>query len=223
MKITSHGFAVLDDSKDALLSRYCENSGTLIHDAGIAVHYLPLIKAGDVCIDAGAAIGDHTVAYIQKAGDPKLVHAFECNPLMVECLMHNCPQAYIHPFALSDRHERLWFHHLNENAGASYVDGNEHEGIQVEAVTLDSYELPKVDFIKWDLEGYETKGIRGASKTILRCRPVMMIEVIEAQLNRAGSSVPELLALLKELRYQYRAVIGELGVPPYFELQCNPL
>lgn len=223
MKITAQGFAVLDDGKDALLSRYCENAGTLEHDAGIAVHYLPHINPGMICIDAGAAIGDHTAAYIAKTGDPKCVHAFECNPLMLECLRHNCQGANIHPFALSDSHKSLAFHHLDDNAGASFVDESEGTGISVSAVTLDSYEFQKVDFIKWDLEGYEVKAMRGARDTITRCRPVMMIEVIESQINRAGNTVLELVALLHEMRYNFHAVIGEVGKPPYFELCCKPL
>lgn len=213
----------MDDDRDALLSRYCEAAGTPVHDAGVAVHYTPHIKPGMVVIDAGAAIGDHTVAYIQAAGDPSLVHAFECNPLMVECLYYNCPRAHIHPFALSEYHEELFFHQINENAGASYVDKMPLGGISVSAVPLDSYNFSKVGFIKWDLEGYEVKAIRGARETIARCRPIMMIEVIEGQINRAGNTVAELYQELSSLNYHWHAVIGQLDVPPYFELHCKPL
>jgi len=221
MKISAQGFAVLDANRDALLSRYAEAAGRLDHDAGIEVHYLPHIKPGDVVIDTGAAIGDHTVAYIRKTGDAGLVHAFECNPLMVECLTYNCPGCHIHNVALSDKHEQLFFNQIDENAGAGFV-GHEPTSVPVSAVPLDSYELGKVNFIKWDLEGYEVKAINGAFYTISRCRPIMMIEVIPPQLERSGNTVNELYDLLAKLEYKYRAVIGEINVWPYFELLCEP-
>lgn len=224
MIITPQGFAVMDDDKDRLLSRYCEHAGKLAHDDGIAVHYLPCIKPGSVCVDAGAAIGDHTAAYIQKTGDASLVHAFECNPDMVECLRHNCPGCHIYQVALSDIPSTVFFHSNSDNAGGSYCDNDSSGGLPVPAMPMDSFNLPPVGFIKWDLEGYEIKAIRGAMDTIMRGRPVMMVEVIEPQLRRAGGSASELIALLMELRYQWHPVIGEINSKDeYFELCCEPL
>jgi len=214
----------MDDNKDRLLSRYCEEAGTPVHDAGVAVHYLPHITPGMVVIDTGAAIGDHTVAYIQKTGNPKLVHAFECNPDMVECLRHNCPGCNIYGCALSDRPSTVFFHANNDNAGASYCDNCPIGGVQIAALPLDDFNIQSAGFIKWDLEGYEIKAIRGARNTIMSGRPVMMIEVIESQMQRAGGSIPELFALLYELKYRFEPVIGVVNFRgEYFELCCTPL
>lgn len=224
MKITPQGYAVLDDDKDRLLSRYVEQSGRLDHDAGIAVHYLPHIQPGMAVVDAGAAIGDHTIAYAKKVGVFSAVHAFECNPYMVECLRYNCPHCHVYETALSNQPEQLFFHHSHENAGGSYCDTNPQDGLPVEARTLDSLKLPTISFIKWDLEGYEIKAIRGARETIMQGRPVMMIEVIEAQLRRGGGNVRELFDLLTELKYKWHPVIGQINDhDEYFELCCEPL
>lgn len=52
--------------------------------------------------------------------------------------------------------------------------------------TLDSYNFNDVDIIKIDCEGYEFPIIKGAEQTIRNCRPVVQIEVVEAQCAKFG-------------------------------------
>ncbi|MBR2548468.1 MAG: FkbM family methyltransferase [Clostridiales bacterium] len=47
--------------------------------------------------------------------------------------------------------------------------------IDIDVVTVDSMDLDKVSFIKFDVEGSELEAIEGARETILRDRPVMKI------------------------------------------------
>ena len=42
--------------------------------------------------------------------------------------------------------------------------------------TLDSFELPEVDFLKIDVEGHEVQVLAGARDTLRRCRPIVLIE-----------------------------------------------
>src|SRR5678816_307417 len=60
MKILANNIAILDEPDQ--LCRWVEESGKLCHDASVPAHYLPHINVGDVVIDVGAAIGDHTIA-----------------------------------------------------------------------------------------------------------------------------------------------------------------
>lgn len=215
MKLTAQGYAVLDDGRDNHLSRYVERNQRLCYDDDVFSVFLPHIRQGDVVADIGAAIGDHTCAYIQKAGDPKLVHAFECNPMMLECLKHNCPQCNIHPVALSDKNEALYFHQDDDNAGGGWV-GPYVTPVPVEVVTLDSFGFQKLDFIKMDVEGHEVKVIRGAVETIKRCSPTMILEVRVNFLERAGNSMDDLMSLLNELGYSTRMVLP-------FDMLCQKL
>jgi len=48
--------------------------------------------------------------------------------------------------------------------------------VKVEITTLDSYEIPNVDFIKYDIEGFETKAVRGSERTIKASWPVIVVE-----------------------------------------------
>jgi FkbM family methyltransferase len=49
--------------------------------------------------------------------------------------------------------------------------------IPVELVSIDSLHLHQLDFMKIDVEGYETLVIKGAMNTINRCKPIIIMEV----------------------------------------------
>jgi len=46
----------------------------------------------------------------------------------------------------------------------------------VPMTTLDHFGFVDVDLIKIDVEGLEASVVKGAEKTLLRCRPVMVVE-----------------------------------------------
>jgi len=228
MRILPNGIAVLDQRDQ--LCEWIEESGKLCHDDGVALHYLPHITPGRQVVDGGAALGDHTIAYMEKAGSPELVHAFEPGPEMVECLRYNCPGANIYPLALSDRHEGLWFHRECKstlgpftNVGASHLSSIDQSDVMVNAVTLDSLHLQDVGFIKLDLEGFEFFAIRGATETIQRCRPAMMVEMNPLMLFRYGVRPKMLYDLLEKLGYSYSVVMGDESISDSgLELLCRP-
>ena len=59
--------------------------------------------------------------------------------------------------------------------------------VDIRKVTLDEYNLPRVDFIKLDVEGMELDALAGADKTIARSRPILLVEKIKSnpeQINR---------------------------------------
>lgn len=56
----------------------------------------------------------------------------------------------------------------------------------VQVNTLDSYNFDNVDIIKIDCEGYEFPIIKGAEQTIRAHRPIVQIEVVEAQCAKFG-------------------------------------
>lgn len=59
------------------------------------------------------------------------------------------------------------------NNGASYVV---ETGRDVPKMAIDDLGLDACDLIQLDVEGYEVKALQGASQTINRCRPVIMVE-----------------------------------------------
>jgi FkbM family methyltransferase len=73
---------------------------------------------------------------------------------------------------------------------------------RVDVDTLDSIaerlELQRVDFIKVDVEGAETRVVKGGRKVLASMRPLLMLEVNERPLRAQASSTAELFALLRE-------------------------
>jgi hypothetical protein len=50
----------------------------------------------------------------------------------------------------------------------------------IRKLTIDEINLPRVDFIKIDIEGMELEALEGGRATIEKSRPVMLIEKIKA-------------------------------------------
>lgn len=223
-KILPFGVMVIDG--DTHVSKWVEQAGTL----RIAEKYLKpfqkYVPVGGTVVDAGAMIGDHTVTYADWVGENGRVICFEPNSEAFECLRHNT--VGIHHsvtrkrYALSDSVNELNVM-SSENSGASYVYESDDEDGDVVSFPLDYFKYESVDFLKLDIEGFETRALRGARETIARCKPVMLIEVNEGALVRAGSSREELLNLISDLGYQHS--ITEHGITytaPQYDVLCLP-
>jgi len=197
MKILSNNIAVLEN--DTHISKWVEESGRLDHDQAALEQILPHIKEGDFVFDIGAFIGDHTIAYCNAVGPAGRVYAFEPNPSAYKCLMHNCPTAQKYDVGFSDQRESLPLQ-IDPNAGGSYVS-RQNSPTSVELLTLDMFDLDRLDFLKMDIEGYEVKALNGGKALIEKLKPVMWIEVNRGALERNETSPEELESLVESLGY----------------------
>ena len=62
--------------------------------------------------------------------------------------------------------------------------------------------------MKIDVEGAEMLVIDGAVRTIERCKPIIICELVESQLNRFSTSIAEVKGRLTDLGY-----VGEPLLP----------
>lgn len=219
-KILPFGVMVIDG--DTHVSKWVEQQGKL----RIAEKYLKpfqkYVPVGGTVVDAGAMIGDHTATYADWVGYEGKVLAFEPNPEAFNCLAHNTRdmmQVFAYRSGLSDGNDSFAMV-LSENAGASHI--SEIKG-SVQVWDLDHFRLDRLDFIKLDIEGFETRALQGAFQTIQKLRPVMLIEVNEGALVRAGSSREELANTIQGYGYSQR--ITEKGVnwsDPQYDVLCLP-
>ena len=74
-------------------------------------------------------------------------------------------------------------------------DKTKYETYEVQVKTLDSFNFENVDAIKIDCEGYEYPILKGAVSTIKNCRPVVQLEIVEAQCKKFGYTPQDMFDL----------------------------
>ncbi len=182
------------------------------------------------CIDIGAHVGLWSMWLADLFQE---VHAFEPLHTLHESLFHkNVPNSNVtfHPFAMGDRYERITMMVPPAKSCCSYIASpaplggrdemerldSKHaekertvklDSVDVRMRTLDSFEFENVDFIKIDTEGFELFVIRGALRTIKRCKPNIVVE--QAGLDAYYGHVPNAaLRVLEELGMSCKAIMG---------------
>ena len=150
---------------------------------GSGVHF---IHPGDIVLDCGASDGDFTREALQ-AGAKKVV-AIELAPQSVECLRRNLAgemsagRVVVYPKGVWDKEDQIMLNVSDDNFAANSVvmrPESSHKGATVPLTTIDrivvELGLPRVDFIKMDVEGAERRAIAGASDTLTRYKPRLAI------------------------------------------------
>lgn len=210
MVITEAGFAVLESTRDLVLSRWVERDRSLdAYDWRIRQVFAPMIPKGGTVIDCGAFLGSHTTVYAKAVGSTGRVVAFEPSPKHVECLRYNTrhlPQVHIVPVALYSERSSVWLAPNHFNAGMSVIGEPDDVGaIEVEATRLDAYEIGfgRVDFIKIDVEGLVLRVLEGAVETLGQYRPMVVAEVGD-NLNLFGDTTEDVIAFMQRHGYVLR-------------------
>jgi FkbM family methyltransferase len=187
------------------------------HHRDLAPALKRVIAADAVVFDVGAHAGQFSKLFARLA--PKgFVFSFEPGSyarmiLRAGVRASRLRNIAILPFALGDRNGLAMLHVPVKGSG-SYGFGLSHIGTQdrpsereaVAVVTLDEaaavLDIKRLDFLKADIEGYELRLIDGGRQTLRRFKPVLLIEVDESRLVRAGTTKESLWALLVALGYR---------------------
>ena len=168
------------------------------------------VKKDMVCFDIGASSGPHTLRMAKCVGTNGQVHAFEPSTvlfpkLVKHILMNNFKNIYAQPYALSDKIEKKMYY--NNTFVKIGKEEKEVDDSMTYFETIDNYvkeqNIKKVDFIKIDVDGYETKIITGGAKTIKTYKPIMVVEFAKKAQEKYGSSIEQIIHILEELEYHF--------------------
>jgi FkbM family methyltransferase len=132
------------------------------------------LPAAPVFIDGGAYHGETTELFCRRYPGYAGAEVFEPNTgSMKEVHVRLCayPNIRFYPYALGDRRTYLSFDDSAANASRIVEGGQQY----VEVVPLDEVIEGAVNFVKFDLEGYEPKALVGARQTIRRRHPALAI------------------------------------------------
>ncbi|SMX58436.1 putative methyltransferase FkbM [Bradyrhizobium sp. ORS 285] len=142
------------------------------------------IRPGDIVCDVGANKGSF-LYWLARWSAPGRVIAFEPQPDLAHGLTRLCSQFALDNVVIEPRaaysctSRKTLFVPEGHQPGASLLQPAERsKPIAVQTVALDDY-LPAtghVSAIKIDVEGAELDVLRGAERTLRRCRPLLVVE-----------------------------------------------
>lgn len=160
------------------------------------------VKNFRTAIDIGANLGVMSKRMVKQFEN---VHAFE--PLFHEHLKENVvsENITIYPYAVgAEEKTELMRVGIYHSGGSNIIQGaKDKKGLtEVRVVTLDSFNFQDVDFIKIDVELYEMYVILGASNTIQKYKPTVLIE-----LTPNNKYYKDIIKFFTELGYK-REVVG---------------
>lgn len=149
------------------------------------------ITKGDVCFDIGANKGYYTYKFEMLTASNN-IYTFEPIPENYDFLKRIFKKSNIFKIALSNENCFSKFKipivnnkllHTRGKLNFKIIEPNENDfkTINVECMTLDDFILKqninKINFIKIDVEGNEHNVIYGATETIKKFKPIMLIEI----------------------------------------------
>ena len=187
-------------------------NGKLVYELFTVEFLNEFLRLEDVCLDVGANLGYLTRLMANQVGRKGAVYAYEPNPTAFRLLQantHDLPQAHIHQLAVSDIRGTAPFSVTANGTTSSLGQRDEAKRtINAPVNTLDSLtaRLPRVDFLKIDVEGFEFQVMRGGLEMIQQHKPLIYFEFLDDYGRARSVSIKEYEALLQPLGYRLRWV-----------------
>ena len=163
-------------------------SGRFIEAAELE-HCRELVEPGAVIVDVGANVGNHLV-YFAHFMAPARIFPIEPHPESIRLLRENIALNLIE--CVDERHLGIG---IGGERGRLAIEMPSQGDLvlarllpspagNIEVYRLDDLGFERVDLLKIDVEGMEFDVLQGMADTLRRCRPVLMIEVREADVAR---------------------------------------
>ena len=144
------------------------------------------VKPGDVVLDCGAHVGIFTDSALRRSAAK--VIAFEIHPVNLECLRRNFAKEIADNRVIvvakgvwsSESTMDFAFSRENSGMGSLILKSPGSTTIPVPltriGTALAELQIPRVDFIKMDIEGAEREALAGATKTLRQFKPALALD-----------------------------------------------
>lgn len=158
------------------------------YEVDLLDHLSDLVKEGDLILDVGANMGNHTVWFAGVLGCQ--VRAFEPVPVLAQVLARNVqlnylePNVRVEPVAVGIESHRASVTHWDvSNTGQTRLARDPDGDIHVVALDDLDFDFP-VRMLKIDVEGMELDVLQGAAALIDRDRPIIVAEAQDPQMDQ---------------------------------------
>jgi FkbM family methyltransferase len=175
------------------------------------------VKPGDIVIDGGGCWGDTALYFADRVGPEGQVYCFEFCQNNLDILEQNLAmnphlalRIHVIPKALwHSSGEEIRYH--PSGPGTSLVRAGKFPTMSVVTISLDRFAeeagLPKIDFVKLDVEGSELQVLRGAQAVLRTYKPSLAISVYHK-----GEDLVDIPLYLKELDIGYQFFLDHFTI-----------
>ena len=190
------------------------------------------VKDGMTCLDIGSNIGYFAFLENKLAGKKGTVIAIEPSPLIFEILKNNVKlqinsNIKIFSFACGNENREVNFCTSNssnlsriENLEISHNDKTINVS-KIEMKTIDSFlknkELDRLDFVRFDTEGFEFKIYQGMRETIKKYKPMLCFEFHKTFLGLEKTL--EFLKILQNDGYEIKYYVSGLNSARFHDMK----
>lgn len=183
--VTIHGYSfnIQIDPSNGFIDEQIFVSGS--YEADILAVIKEHLPVGGTYIDIGANIGQHALFAAAVVGQKGSIHAFEPIKKLAEQIRfsvqanHFSDRFKIHNLACGAIATTAHIDINTQNIGGSKIDtSREHSGAMIYVAPADTIlkDVPKIDLIKIDTEGFELEVLEGLEETLAKHTPTLIIE-----------------------------------------------
>jgi FkbM family methyltransferase len=182
-------------------------------------HYSP--SPGDIVLDVGAGRGEDVLVFSEVVGPTGKVVAVEAHPETFEILkafvrFNRLGNVHLENYAVCDtRGTLLMAHGTEEHWQCAAIVRSGGDGVPVPATRIDDLpqlaSVPRVAFVKMNIEGAEVEALRGASETLVKTDRICVCchDFLSMQ-TRTKAAVKAILT-----KHGFRLFSAPPGAPPY--------
>jgi len=188
------------------------------------------LREGMYVLDIGANIGYYALMEAKNVKTHGHVWAIEPSPdntwfLKKNIAINGLDNITVHKVAIGDEIGTIYLEVCEEAPNLNRVSLHKTKGstkkIPAEIVTLDEFvrrnDIEKVDFMRFDVEGFECRIVKGGKKTLDKYSPKIFLEIHPTKIKEYNDTLESMLKELSKFDYHIKYVIWErLKVPNKF-------